>query len=196
MRFTHLIVVASVSLVAGLWAGCTVDLTADDPDGVFQCATADDCLDGYECRTDNHCYKLGIEPESKCIDDDKDGYGIGSLEERQKCPLCEGQGLCGEDCNDDDKTISPGAGEACNGRDDNCNEEIDEPTTCASAQDCQSLSPYIPANTSVTCENMRCVVKMNTQLCFNGADPCPCNANPIACEASMYSAVPDPSECI
>jgi hypothetical protein len=195
MRLSHLIAVASVSLVAGLWAGCTVDLTAEN-DGEFQCVTNADCLDTHECRTDGLCYKLSVVGPKDCIDTDGDGYGIGTDEERQKCALCEGQGLCQEDCDDNDKTRSPGAGEACNGRDDNCNVDIDEPTTCASAQDCQALSPYIPANTSVTCENQQCVVKMNTQLCFNGADPCPCNASPIACTASMYETVPDPSECI
>ncbi len=195
MRLSHLIAVASVSLVAGLWAGCTVDLTAEN-DGEFPCVTKADCLDGYECGPDSLCYKVTIDPIPGCTDTDGDGYGVGTIEERQKCTLCANSGLCDEDCDDNDKTRSPGAGEACNGRDDNCNDEIDEPTTCASAQDCQALSPYIPANTSVTCENQQCVVKMNTQLCFNDADPCPCNAEPIACTASMYEPVPDPSECI
>ncbi len=193
MRLSHLIAVAGVSLIAGLWTGCTVDLTADE-EPIYQCLSDDDCIDGYECRSDGLCHKLSVDIDPLCIDKDNDGYGVGTIEERKKCSLCETLGLCDEDCDDNDKTRSPGAGEACNGRDDNCNDDIDEPTLCESTQDCLALSPYIPANTSVTCENQQCVVKMNTQIC--ATEGCPCNADPIACEASAYAPVPDPSECL
>ncbi len=192
MRLSHLIALVGVCFGMGLWAGCTVDLSDPGP-GHFQCASSADCLEGYECRADNLCHELTLNNQwFFCIDNDGDGYGVGTIEERQGCPLCESQGLCDEDCDDSDKTRNPGAGEACNGRDDNCNDDIDEPTTCASAQDCQALSPYIPANTSVTCENQRCVVKMNNQFCTPARNDCPC-AEPVACEASAYMT---PAECI
>lgn len=195
MRLSYIFPVAIIGLVTGFWMGCTVDLTAD-VDGKFECATEADCEENYECR-EGFCYRRSVANNIPgCIDNDNDGYGVGTLEERQKCSLCENLGLCDEDCDDNDNTRSPGAGEACNGRDDNCNETVDEPTTCEGAGDCEALRPYIPANTSVTCENQQCVVKMNTQFCPGGQDPCPCNANPVACELGAYTAVPDPSECL
>lgn len=194
MRLIHISMGALLGLTAGFWVGCTVDLNSE-VDGEFSCVTDEDCLDNYECR-DNACYKRAIDNVKDCIDNDNDGYGVGTLEDRQKCSLCENLGLCEEDCDDNDNTRSPGAGEACNGRDDNCNMETDEPTACESSADCEALRPYIPANTSVTCENSACVVKMNTQFCPNGANPCPCNANPVACTTGMYDAVPDPNQCL
>jgi hypothetical protein len=38
----------------------------------------------------------------------------------------DGYSACAGDCNDDDASISPGARESCNGRDDNCNDQVDE----------------------------------------------------------------------
>ncbi|MEZ4460972.1 MAG: putative metal-binding motif-containing protein [bacterium] len=195
MRKIYGIMIASAGLITGVWAGCTVDDSAEI-DGVFPCTIETDCIDGYECR-DNFCYKRAVSNNIvNCIDNDNDGYGVGTPEERQKCSLCETLGLCEEDCNDNDNTISPGAGEACNGRDDNCNQDIDEPTACASSQDCESLRPYIPANTSVSCENQQCVVKMTTQFCTDGRADCPCTANPVACTSGMYDNVPDPGMCL
>ncbi len=192
MRLSHPIKVIYVGLLLGLWTSCTDD-GGTTPTG---CVNNEGCLEGYECHGDGLCYENAIVDDVFCIDNDGDGYGVGTIKARQKCPLCERLGLCGEDCDDNDKTRSPDGGEGCNGRDDNCNGEIDEPTPCNSAPDCQALTPYIPANTSVTCEDQQCVVKMDTQLCFNGANPCPCNAEPVACEASSYATVPATSECL
>ncbi len=48
-----------------------------------------------------------------CLDEDKDGYGVGTS-------------CLGEDCNDGDSGINPGALETCNGIDDDCDDETDE----------------------------------------------------------------------
>ncbi|WP_298438633.1 putative metal-binding motif-containing protein [Geobacter sp.] len=51
-----------------------------------------------------------------CIDNDGDGYfGMSST-----CST-------GDDCNDNDATIHPGATELCDGKDNNCNGQVDEP---------------------------------------------------------------------
>ncbi|MBX3245640.1 MAG: lamin tail domain-containing protein [Myxococcales bacterium] len=47
-----------------------------------------------------------------CVDEDGDGYGEG-------CAL-------GPDCDDDDATVNPGATEVCDGRDNDCDGNVDE----------------------------------------------------------------------
>jgi|GEM_PF-3233386 len=65
----------------------------------------------------------------ECTDADSDGYdGYDAV----TCPE-------GTDCDDGDPAINPGADEACNGVDDNCNDQVDEgiepiPTTCGIGQ--------------------------------------------------------------
>lgn len=62
------------------------------------------------------------------IDTDGDGFG-GNNSSIQSCEQPEGYIAQGDDCNDNDNTIFPGALEFCDGIDNNCNEEIDETGT-------------------------------------------------------------------
>lgn len=55
--------------------------------------------------------------EADCIDADGDGFGVD-------CPA-------GDDCNDDDPEVNPGADERCNEGDDNCDGEVDNGCDCA-----------------------------------------------------------------
>ncbi len=55
---------------------------------------------------------------SDCQDADGDGYGVGCL--------------AGPDCNDEDSSVHPGAPEACNLRDDDCNGVVDDSPLCES----------------------------------------------------------------
>ena len=75
----------------------------DCPEG-FVC---EDVLGGVQCIPESGT----CEP---CFDPDGDGYGIG--------PEC-----IALDCNEEDPEMNPGAPELCDGMDNNCNDEIDEP---------------------------------------------------------------------
>ena len=55
-------------------------------------------------------------PDLDCEDEDGDEYG----------PNCD----AGEDCDDDDPDVNPGAAEACDGLDQNCDDEIDNGCEC------------------------------------------------------------------
>jgi len=59
------------------------------------------------------------------LDVDADTYGVGSA--RCLCAPQEGYAASVDgDCNDDDATVHPGAIEACNRKDDDCNDQVDE----------------------------------------------------------------------
>jgi len=77
------------------------DVEDNDCDGLTDCADSD-------CDSDPDCQAL------VCTDNDTDGYAT------------EG-GQCGEeDCDDDNILINPGAGELCDGEDNDCDQEVDE----------------------------------------------------------------------
>jgi hypothetical protein len=58
---------------------------------------------------------------------DVDGDGIGANEGMvEECSAPEGYVGATGDCGDDDPTVRPGVNEACDGRDDDCDGEIDE----------------------------------------------------------------------
>jgi hypothetical protein len=62
------------------------------------------------------------------FDQDNDGYGTSdpAYPIIRDCSQKTGYSLVNTDCNDFDATIHPGATEVCNGKDDNCNGQIDE----------------------------------------------------------------------
>jgi len=87
-----------------------------------------------------------------CQDDDGDGHGLRGKATVEGCGPTRGFGLCDSDCDDEDKTIYPGAQELCNGVDDNCDDRVDEDVlpTCGvgwcrrSASGCSSTSLCVP----------------------------------------------------
>ena len=99
---------------------CDDDAAAVSPQASEVCNGIDDDCDGVadeEGATGCDTY---------FIDSDQDGFGDASL---LKC-LCEAAGLYTTqkvgDCNDGNELVNPGAAEACNGVDDDCDGEIDD----------------------------------------------------------------------
>jgi len=81
---------------------------------------------------DNDCDNIIDEPNAMgCIpyykDADKDGYGKPSAVQCR----CEPNDVFivtnGQDCNDDDPASFPGAAESCDGEDNDCDKDVDEP---------------------------------------------------------------------
>ena len=90
------------------WGDCD-DLSATTYVGAEElCNGVDDDCDG---ATDEWLPDYNLDGEADCVDDDDDGDGVVDT----------------LDCAPLDHTITPGAVEVCNGKDDNCLEGADEP---------------------------------------------------------------------
>jgi len=79
------------------------------------CRDADDCDEGSSCvllTSEGDGDRVCV-PDDLCVDGDGDGWGIG--------PSC-----LGRDCDDESGDVNPAADEACNGVDDDCDDEVDE----------------------------------------------------------------------
>ncbi|MFM7201242.1 MAG: MopE-related protein, partial [Myxococcota bacterium] len=100
----------------------TIDGDCDDNDASVH-PGAEELCDGL----DNDCNDLVDDGATTLYyaDRDKDGYGdAGSSVDA--CSPPAGYVSNSSDCNDNDATVKPGAAEACDGIDNNCNSQIDE----------------------------------------------------------------------
>jgi hypothetical protein len=85
--------------------------------GVSRCRTcqafneADNLVRGCD-QFDDGAINGSCESTTLCDDDDEDGYGTNCT--------------AGEDCNDVNASVNPGADEICNGLDDDCNDFVDD----------------------------------------------------------------------
>ncbi len=73
-----------------------------------------------------------------CDDSDSDGYGATP---------------CGDDCDDTDPNINPGATEICNGLDDDCDGEVDEGGSCGECPPCTT-----PATMTIVSDDLGATV--------------------------------------
>lgn len=99
------------------WDGDGYPFELDCNDGnsmVFPGSPWEACCDGIDSDCDGVEVPVGSNCTCNVNDADGDGFGIGNAQPGQA------------DCNDQDATINPGAGENCNdGRDNNCDARVD-----------------------------------------------------------------------
>ncbi|RZO50919.1 MAG: hypothetical protein EVA89_33870 [Sandaracinaceae bacterium] len=112
---------------------CATETCGPDPDadgdGVDSIACGGiDCDDDDEFRFPGNaevCDAMGHDED--CTDETVAGATDGDLDEDGfTSALCCNGANCGDDCDDDDRSVFPGARELCNGRDDDCDGMTDE----------------------------------------------------------------------
>ncbi|MEC7985837.1 MAG: putative metal-binding motif-containing protein, partial [Myxococcota bacterium] len=79
---------------------------------------------------DNNCDGISdensaLDTETFYLDADEDGFG-DPANTIAACERPSGYAVSDTDCDDGEPSVYPGASETCNGRDDNCDDEIDE----------------------------------------------------------------------
>jgi glutamine cyclotransferase len=123
---------------AGAPLGAACDVAADCASGIClpgaavgTCSVSCElyvCPDGWGCSTFPGGGKACV-PAKTCLDADKDGFGVG-------------RACAGGDCDDSDASVAPNKGELCNGKDDDCDGEIDEGVANACGG-CGALPPEV-----------------------------------------------------
>ena len=103
----------------------SVDGDCDDAD-----SSVNPDADEYCDSIDNDCDGTVDEDDALDVstwyeDGDGDGYGAPDVT-TEACNLPSGYASTDDDCDDDDSSINPGASEACNGDDDDCDGSTDE----------------------------------------------------------------------
>ena len=117
--------------------GCGTDCVDEDGDGYD--AESQDCPTGDDCDDGNAAINPGAEEVCNQVDDDCDD----EVDEGGVCPQCtdgDGDGYgpgcaAGPDCDDEDPDINPDAIEACDGVDNDCDDEVDEDGVCGDCVD-------------------------------------------------------------
>lgn len=158
--------------------GCTVGFDPGTQAEVFSCTDSADCLPGFECNA-GQCLADG---PSRCVDADGDGYGVGDT---TGCDKCLNENQCGEDCDDNNVAVNPGADDVCDGDDNDCDGDVDEPLPCETGLDC----PQERGDTLATCPTGGGFCEHRPALTTG-----PVCLQPLACNNGVRDPVP--AECM
>ncbi len=157
------------------------------------CATSADCARtwaGDACKTNVRCDAQ----TSTCTFDvlDKDG-------DKHPPVVCGG-----DDCDDSSAAVVPGIPEACNGKDDNCDQATDEGATCPGVAVCQAGACHCDAQNTCGAD---CVdLQTDEAHCGTCATQCPsggtctkgvcaCSPNATVCTGACADLQTDPAHC-
>lgn len=140
--------------------GCVspLDHAVFDDGNTFNFNKLDSDRDGYITGTFVDACKQQLRDQSRiddCLDqlDENGNPGVGTIS----------QGLQANDCDDNDGTVYPGAPELCDGKDNNCNGEVDEGIVCGCLDD-GGCNDGVFCNGAETCSD--------TNECQAGTPPC------------------------
>lgn len=101
----------------------TDDTTVIVPDDT----ALDDCADGFERAPDGNCYPVESEDTGDTGEPDDTAEDTATETGDTGPADRDGDGYAADlDCDDSDDTVHPDAAEACNERDDDCDNEVDE----------------------------------------------------------------------
>jgi len=131
------------------WAGCTDVKAKAGGSGTITVELAEvagpGCDDGRFCTGEESCDETGTcrsDPETVPDCSDLDPCTIDVCEDPGGCQHitddrdADGDGYaCGEDCDDTLANVSPSESEVCNGRDDDCDGDVDEGNVCGGLDD-------------------------------------------------------------
>ena len=112
---------------------------------------------GEACKVNIRCDKASALCLFDTLDSDGDGY---------PAPACGGT-----DCDDSNPNIHPGAPEVCNGKDDNCNGQVDDGATCTNGGTCQS-GACVCSGSLQSCNGACVDIQTDVQNCGGCSQPC------------------------
>ena len=161
MRATsHALFAVALAFVA---CGCGARTGVIDPDAGVGCLSDEECDDGLVCNGVERCLETRCRRGPALVCDDHDECTDDACEEPTGCAIeplrvdadrddydvlrPDGPASCGDDCDDHNPAVHPGATEICNGIDDNCNGAIDEGAAyMPSFSDVRITSDAYPSN--------------------------------------------------